>query len=61
VSLKQAVRLQEEADYYRDRVALLRARLYRWGLSPNARLKELERELELVEQRLRDALRRPKR
>jgi hypothetical protein len=61
VSLKQAVRLQEEADYYRDRVALLRARLYRWGLSPTARLRELERQLELVEQRLRDALLRPKR
>jgi hypothetical protein len=61
VSLKQAVRLQEEADYYRDRVALLRARLYRWGLSPTARLRELERQLELVEQRLRDALVRPKR
>jgi hypothetical protein len=61
VSLKQAVRLQEEADYYRDRVALLRARLYRWGLSPTARLRELERHLELVEQRLRDALLRPKR
>jgi hypothetical protein len=59
--LKQAVRLQEEADYYRDRVALLRARLYRWGLSPTARLRELERQLELVEQRLRDALLRPKR
>jgi hypothetical protein len=61
VSTKQVVRLQEEADYYRDRVALLRARLYRWGLSPTARLKELERQLELVEQRLRDALPRPKR
>jgi hypothetical protein len=59
--LGQVVRLQEEADYYRDRVALLRARRYRWGLSPNARLKELERHLELVEQRLRDALQRPKR
>lgn len=55
------MRLQEEADYYHDRVALLRARLYRWGLRPNARLRQLERELELVEQRLRDALRGPKR
>jgi hypothetical protein len=61
VSSKQVVQLQEEADYYRDRVALLRARLYRWGLRPNARLRELERRLELVEQRLRDALVRPKR
>jgi hypothetical protein len=61
MSSKQVVQLQEEADYYRDRVALLRARLYRWGLRPNARLRELERRLELVEQRLRDALVRPKR
>ncbi len=61
MSSKQVVQLQEEADYYRDRVALLRARLYRWGLRPNARLRALERRLELVEQRLRDALLRPKR
>jgi hypothetical protein len=37
-----------------DRVALLRAKLYRWGLRPNARLRELERELQRAEQRLRD-------
>jgi hypothetical protein len=38
-----------------DRVALLRAKLYRWGVGPNARLQELERDLEYAEKRLRDA------
>jgi hypothetical protein len=39
----------------RDRVALLRARQYRWGLRPTPRLRELEGELERAERRLRDA------
>jgi hypothetical protein len=47
--------LRAEADCYRDRVALLRAKLYRWGLATNARLQELERTLELALQRLRAA------
>ena len=47
--------LQADADYYRDRVALLRAKLYRWGLGSTAQLKDLERKLELAKQRLRDA------
>jgi prefoldin subunit 5 len=47
--------LQADADYYHDRVALLRAELYRWGLGSNERLQALERELESVRQRLRDA------
>jgi hypothetical protein len=46
--------LQADARYYRDRVALLRAKLYRWGLGSTARLRELERELERAEQRLRE-------
>jgi hypothetical protein len=46
--------LQADARYYRDRVALLRAKLYRWGLGSNTRLRELERELERAEQRLRE-------
>jgi hypothetical protein len=37
-----------------DRVALLRARLYRWGLRPTTRLRELERDLQRAEQRLLD-------
>lgn len=47
--------LQAEVDYYHDRVALLRAKLYRWGLAPDARLEQLERELERAEQRVRAA------
>jgi len=47
-------RLQAEASYCRDRVSLMRAKLYRLGLGPSARLRELERELEQAEQRLRD-------
>ena len=38
--------LQAEANYCHDRVALLRAKLYRWGLGSNARLQALERELD---------------
>jgi hypothetical protein len=49
--------LQAEVDYYRDRSALLRAKLYRWGLGRNARLQELERKLDRAERRLRDARR----
>ena len=47
--------LQAEANYRHDRVALLRAKLYRWGVGSNARLQALERELELAQRRLRDA------
>jgi hypothetical protein len=41
-----------EAHYYRDRVALLRAKNYRWGLGTSARLEQLERELVRAERRL---------
>jgi hypothetical protein len=54
-SLSELEQLQAEADYYHDRVALLRAKLYRWGLGSTPRLKALERQLELAQQRLRDA------
>jgi hypothetical protein len=52
---------QLEADvvYYHDRIALLRAKLYRWGLGSNARLQGLERELERAERRLREERKRP--
>jgi hypothetical protein len=53
--LSELEQLQADADYYHDRVALLRAKLYRWGLGSTPRLKALERELELAQQRLRDA------
>jgi hypothetical protein len=41
-----------EANYYRDRVALLRAKLYRWGLGSTPRLRALEHELKRAELRL---------
>jgi hypothetical protein len=46
---------QADVCYCHDRVALLRARQYRWGLRPDARLRELERDLQRAEQHLRDA------
>jgi hypothetical protein len=33
---------QADVCYCHDRVALLHAKLYRWGLRPDARLRELE-------------------
>jgi hypothetical protein len=54
-SAREIALAQEEVCYCHDRVALLRARLYRWGLRPTARLRELERDLQRAEQRLRDA------
>jgi hypothetical protein len=50
--------LQADARYYRDRVALLRAKLYRRGIGSNAQLEELERSLERAERRLREYRRR---
>lgn len=41
-----------QARYYRDRVALLRAKNYRWGLGSSPRLQQLERELLRAERRL---------
>jgi hypothetical protein len=43
-----------EARYYHDRVALLRAKQYRWGLGSSPRLQQLERELRRAERRLSD-------
>jgi hypothetical protein len=54
-SAKTIEHLQAEADYYHDRVALLRAKLYRWGLGSDARLQSLERELDRAQRRLPDA------
>ena len=44
--------LEAEARYYRDRVALLRAKLYRWGLGPTPQLQEFERRLAGAERRV---------
>jgi len=60
VTARHMQHLQADADYCRDRVALLRAKLYRWGLRKNARLEQLERELDAAERRLRDERSRPK-
>ena len=54
-STKTIEQLQAEADYDHDRATLPRAKLYRWGLGSNARPQSLERELERVQRRLRDA------
>lgn len=56
-TLGEIERLRAEADYYRDRVALLRGKLYRWGLGSTARLRALERQLETAERQLDDARR----
>jgi hypothetical protein len=53
-SSSEIERLQADVRYYHDRVALLRARLYRWGQGSTARLRELERELDCAQQRLVD-------
>ena len=50
--------LEAETRYYRDRVSLLRARLYGRGTATSARLQELERGLERAEVRLRERRRR---
>jgi len=54
-SYNEIEQLQADADYYHDRVALLRAKRYRWGLGSSARLRALERELGCAQQRLREA------
>jgi hypothetical protein len=45
--------LEADARYYRDRVAVLRAKLYRWGEGSTPQLRELERRLTGAEERLR--------
>jgi hypothetical protein len=54
-SLHEIEDIAAERNYYRDSVALLRARLYRRGVCPTPRLEELQRRLESAEQRLRAA------
>ena len=54
-SRREIEQLQAEADYHHDRVALLRAKLYRWGIASNGRLEALERDLERALERVRDA------
>jgi hypothetical protein len=47
--------LESEFHYCKDRVALLRARLYRRGVAESPRLEELQRRLAGAEGRLRAA------
>ena len=54
-STKTIEQPQARGRHYHDRVTLPRATLYRRGLTPNARLQSLERELERAQRRLRDA------
>lgn len=61
MSTAELEQLRAEVDYYRDRAALLRAKLYRRGLGRTARLDELERALARAEQQLSDARARERR
>ena len=54
-SLGEMERLRSEVNYYRDRVALLRSKLYRWGLGSSPGLQALERRLASAQHRLREA------
>jgi hypothetical protein len=55
VSAAQEIELLEADErHYKDRVALLRARLYRWGQAPTPQLRELERRLAAAQRRLRE-------
>jgi hypothetical protein len=58
-SAKDIELLEADARYYRDRVALLRAKLYRWGQGSNPELQKLERRLAGAERRLREQRSRP--
>jgi hypothetical protein len=51
----QYAAIEAEFIYYRDSVALTRARLYRRGVVTNPRLEELQRRLDGAERRFRAA------
>ena len=54
-TLREIEAIQAEVNYYRDSVALLRARLYRRGAADTPRLQELQRRLASAQARLRIA------
>jgi hypothetical protein len=56
-SLHEIEAIEAEVNHYRDRAALLRARLYRRGMGANQRLEELERRRDSAQRRLREARR----
>jgi hypothetical protein len=51
-TLEEIEAIHAEVNYYRDSVALLRARLYRRGAGSTPRLEELQRRLESARARL---------
>ncbi len=54
-TLHEIEEIHAEVNYYRDAVALLRARLYRRGTAGTPRLEELQRRLASAQVRLRAA------
>ena len=54
VARRELELLEADARYYRESVALLRAKLYRRGEASSARLFELQDRLEQAERRLRE-------
>jgi TPP-dependent pyruvate/acetoin dehydrogenase alpha subunit len=59
-SLREIEAIEAEFNYYRDSVALLRARLYRRGVGTTPRLEELQRKADSAEGRLRAARAEPR-
>lgn len=59
-TLQELEAIHAEVNYYRDSVALLRARLYRRGAGSTPRLEELQRRLDSAERRLRLARAEPR-
>ncbi len=57
---REIAALEAEFNYYRDSVALLRARLYGRGVATTARLEELQRKSDRAEMRLRAARAEPR-
>jgi hypothetical protein len=54
-SPREIAAIEAEATYYRDSVALMRARLYRRALGTSPRFEELQRRLDSAQERLRAA------
>lgn len=54
-SPREIAAIEAEVTYYRDSVALMRARLYGRGRGTSPRFEELQRRLESAQQRLRAA------
>ncbi|MGI8712110.1 MAG: hypothetical protein ACR2NR_02800 [Solirubrobacteraceae bacterium] len=55
ISAGEVQEIEAEVNHFRDRVALLRVRLYRRGIATSERLQELQRNLESAQRRLGEA------